>query len=236
MKRKWLYVLIGIAIPFALLCIIVIATPVAQDMLYRLRWHRAEEQLDDYLESLDYTDITYNGATMWEPIADGHAEAADELYIGCDSTRFTSDTIADALLLKNGVETYLTEHLDVFPTVRIEIVIDDPYDSCPHHIRIANFYKDFEYSSDDYTNLAYGYFDVADGSIADLEGGADFKYLVMDGLSMESQLTVLNSMPDLHYLKIITNETLDEAALQDLMQARPNCTIIINGRTVQQGE
>lgn len=236
MKRRWLYVLIGIAIPFALLCIIVIAAPIAQDVLYRLRWHRAEEQLDDCLKSLDYTNITYNGATMWATIADGHTEAVDELHIGCDSTRFTSDTIADALLLKNGVETYLAEHLDVFPTVRIEIVIDDPYDSCPHHIRIANFYKDYEYSSDDCTKLAYGYFDVADGSIADLEGSTDFKYLVMDGLSMKSQLTVFDSMPDLYYLKIYTNETIDEAALQDLMRARPNCTIIINGRTVQQGE
>lgn len=236
MKPKWKYALIGLSILCVLLYIIFLASLTVPFILHRFRWHRVEADMKAYLESQDYAVLSHVSVSVWQSVEDEHGEQRDELCISSDSTQFTSELIADALLLKKSVETYLTEHPDVFSPVRVEIVIDDPYESGPHFIRIANYAESYHYSSADFTKLGYGLFTTDNGSIADFEGDHAFEYLQIYGCSVDDQLTVFDSMPGLQYLCIGTNEMIDKTALQDLINAHPDCTIVIDGESVHAAE
>ena len=254
MKVKHCYIVACIIMPVILISV-VCGSLIVPKIIFKQKWASSVQKLYEHLQVEPYDTLEIIGVSVDQINANQKKENRLKVTGQFTSMFFTTNadqTISESLSLKQSVESFFLKYPDLFPNMLIEVKIEHKNDSGPYHIRIANHNEQTNFVSANRNQLGYGAFYCTYGDASDFEADFSFEQLDICDLSGtedstfermffvdsggESQLYIFGLMSDLHYLKITTNEKIEEKALQDLMQARPNCTIIINGRTVQQGE
>lgn len=254
MKVKHCYIVACIIMPVILISV-VCGSLIVPKIIFKQKWASSVQKLYEHLQVEPYDTLEIIGVSVDQINANQKKENRLKVTGQFTSMFFTTNAdqaISESLSLKQSVESFFLKYPDLFPNMLIEVKIEHKNDSGPDHIRIANYNEHMNYVSANRNQLRCGSFyctygDASDFAvdlsfeqleIGDLSGSEDLTFdrmFFLDSVG-ESQLYIFGLMNDLQDLKIITTENIEEKALQDLMQARPDCTIILNGKTLQQGK
>ena len=158
----------------------------------------------------------------------------DKLLIRYDYSQMSSEVLQESLQIKKDVEWFLAQNSEIYSDVTIDVrfIIN----SEPSFICMYNG-DDDGYQSTTANELGFGLFNCPDCSIFAFDDTVQFDTLrLIRFKDMESLTEVLPLQSNLQRLELLVDDEFANDEIEKLCNALPDCTIIINGRTVQQGE
>ena len=158
----------------------------------------------------------------------------DNLTISYGYTEMSPDVMQESLQIKKDVEWFLAQNSELYSNLIIRVRISEDFD--PWGIWMYTGDND-GYQSLNENELGYGHFNCPDCSVFLIDDTVQFDSLRLIGLKdMESLTEVLPLQSNLQRLELLVDDEFANDEIEKLCNALPDCTIIINGRTVQQGE
>ena len=161
-------------------------------------------------------------------------QVKDNLTISYGYTEMSPDVMQESLQIKKDVEWFLAQNSEIYSDVTIDVrfIIN----SEPSFICMYNG-DDDGYQSTTANELGFGLFNCPDCSIFAFDDTVQFDTLrLIRFKDMESLTEVLPLQSNLQRLELLVDDEFANDEIEKLCNALPDCTIIINGRTVQQGE
>ena len=180
-----------------------------------------------YLSDKEYTSVSLDKVKFED-------RKKDKLLIQFDYCKMTSEVLQESLQIKKDVEWFLAQNSEIYNGLIINLDISEDFE--PSGIWMYNGDND-GYQSIKTNELGFGWFSCPDCSIFAFDDTVQFDTLRLIRLKdMESLTEVLPLQSNLQQLELLVDDEFANDEIEKLCNALPDCTIIINGITVQQGE
>lgn len=190
-------------------------------------FHSPIIQMQRYLSDKEYTSVTLERVRLVN-------YGKDELLICYGYDAMTSDVLQESLQIKKDVEWFLSHNSELYSDLIINLDISEDFE--PSGIWMYNGDND-GYQSIKTNELGFGWFSCPDCSVVAFDETVQFDSLrLIDFNDMESLAEVLPLQSNLQRLELVVDDALANDEIETLCNVLPDCTIIINGRTVQQGK
>ena len=184
-------------------------------------------QMWRYLSGKEYTSVTLERVRLVN-------YGKDELLICYGYSAMTPDVMQESLQIKKDVEWFLAQNSEIYNGLIINLDISEDFE--PSGIWMYNGDND-GYQSIKTNELGFGWFSCPDCSIFAFDDTVQFDTLrLIRFKDMESLTEVLPLQSNLQRLELLVDDEFANDEIEKLCNALPDCTIIINGKTLQQGE